>query len=65
MHHPLSVIRAYELIYKTVSSNSGVGVFFSRQDAGLLPAQPDSGNGLAIPPRRDLYGKKKTPRPLK
>jgi hypothetical protein len=28
--------------------NSGVGVFFSRQDAGLLPAKPDSGNYLAF-----------------
>jgi hypothetical protein len=27
---------------------SGVGVFFSRQDAGLLPAKPDSGNCLAF-----------------
>jgi hypothetical protein len=27
---------------------SGVGVFFSRQDAGLLPAKPDSGIGLAF-----------------
>jgi hypothetical protein len=27
---------------------SGVGVFFSRQDAGLLPAKPDSGNFLAF-----------------
>jgi hypothetical protein len=25
---------------------SGVGVFFSRQDAGLLPAKPDSGNRM-------------------
>jgi hypothetical protein len=24
----------------------GVGVFFSRQDAGLLPAKPNSGNCL-------------------
>jgi hypothetical protein len=30
------------------STNSGVGVFFSRQDAGLLPAKPDSGNCLAF-----------------
>jgi len=27
---------------------SGVRVFFSRQDAGLLPAKPDSGNYLAF-----------------
>jgi hypothetical protein len=27
---------------------SGVGVFFSRQDAGLLPAKLDSGNCLAF-----------------
>jgi hypothetical protein len=27
---------------------SGVGVFFSRQDAGLLPAEPDGGNCLAF-----------------
>jgi hypothetical protein len=26
----------------------GVGVLFSRQDAGLLPAIPDSGNSLAF-----------------
>jgi hypothetical protein len=25
-----------------------MGVFFSRQDAGLLPAKPDSGNCLAF-----------------
>jgi hypothetical protein len=31
-----------------VSINSGVEVFFSRQDAGLLPAKPDSGNCLAF-----------------
>jgi hypothetical protein len=30
------------------SDNSGVGVFFARQDAGLLPAKPDSGNCLAF-----------------
>jgi hypothetical protein len=28
--------------------SQGVGVFFSRQDAGLLPAKPDSGNCLAF-----------------
>jgi hypothetical protein len=27
---------------------SGPGVFFTRQDAGLLPAKPDSGNYLAF-----------------
>jgi hypothetical protein len=27
---------------------SAVGVFFSRQDAGLLPVKPDSGNCLAF-----------------
>jgi hypothetical protein len=29
-------------------NNRGVGVFFSRQDAGLLPTKPDSGNCLAF-----------------
>jgi hypothetical protein len=35
------------MIYVVLYS-SGVEVFFSRQDAGLLPAKPDSGNCLAF-----------------
>jgi hypothetical protein len=31
---------------------SGVGVFFARQDAGALPAKPSSGNRLAFCCRR-------------
>jgi hypothetical protein len=39
-----------KLLYPSSSAlrKSGVGVFFSRQDAGLLPAKPDSGNTLTI-----------------
>jgi hypothetical protein len=49
----LSLTDSSNYIYKTghsfsISNNSGVGVFFSRQDAGLLPAKPDSGNCLAF-----------------
>jgi hypothetical protein len=36
------------LIFLNLLINSGVGVFFARQDAGLLPAKPDSGNCLAF-----------------
>jgi hypothetical protein len=32
--------------------SEGSGYFFSRQDAGLLPAKPDSGDYLAVYCRR-------------
>jgi hypothetical protein len=42
------LIENIQALEKPVISYSGVGVFFSRQDAGLLPAKPDSGNCLAF-----------------
>jgi hypothetical protein len=41
-------VSVFIFILKLALNKSGVGVFFSRQDAGLLSAKPDSGNCLAF-----------------